>query len=194
MVQKRARTKTRVSATVRCRQWLKWLGEKVFDVADQMEEEQRQFGSQAEQSLATTEELGKARAQIRSLEEDIKRSEECTAIMANRGQITSAIIESVPLATLHKEAPETEAQPVVSTTQEKDAEREKEISTLREELAAQEALWERERAQKQTSEEEKRRLEENLRKSHANNNRLKEEREKLLQEKVKLQRMAETVS
>ena len=37
---------------------------------------------------------------------------------------------------------------MVSTIPEKDTEREKEISTLREELAAQEALWEREIAQK----------------------------------------------
>ena len=126
-----------------------------LSVADRMEEEQWQVCSQAERLLATTKELGKARAQIRSLEEDIKRSEECTAIMANRGQTTSAIIELVPLATLHKEAPETEAQPVVSTSLEKDAEWEKEISILREELAAHEALQEWERAQKQTTEEEK---------------------------------------
>ena len=80
---------------------------------------------------------------------------------------------------------------MVSTTPEKDMEREKEISTLMEELAAHEALRERERAQKQTTEEEKQRLEENLRKSHAHNDRLKEERENLLHEKDKLRRMVE---
>ena len=72
----------------------------------------------------------------------------CVAIMANKDQTTSAVMEPVPPATLQKEAPETEAQQVVSTTPKKDAEREKEISTLMEELAAHEALRERERAQK----------------------------------------------
>ena len=107
-----------------------------------MDEEQPQVSNQVVWLLATTEELEKAQAQIRSLEEELKRAKECVAIMANKGQTTSAVMEPVPPATLQKEALETEAQPVVSTTQEKDAEREKEISTLREELVAQEALRE----------------------------------------------------
>ena len=142
MVQKRARTKTRVSATIRCRQWLKWLGEHVSCVADQLEEEQWKVGSQAERLLATTEELGKARAQIRSLEEELKRAKECATIMANRGQTRSAVIEPVPPATLQKEALETEAHSVASTTLEKVAEREKELLTLREEIPTQEAWQE----------------------------------------------------
>ena len=66
------------------------------------------------------------------------------------------------------------------------------ITTLREELAAQEALREKEREQRKLAEDERRRMEEGLRKSHANNDRLKEEREKLLQDKDKLRRQAET--
>ena len=53
------------------------------------------------------------------------------------------------------------------------------IKTLREELAAQEALREKEREQQKLAEDERRRMEEVLRKSHANNDRLKEERDKL---------------
>ena len=65
-----------------------------------------------------------------------------------------------------------------------------EILTLKDELAAEDALREKEREQKKTVKEERRRIEENLRKSHAKNDRLKEERKKLLQDKDKLRRMA----
>ena len=117
-------------------------------MADGMEDEQRQVGNQAEWLLATTEELKKALGQIWSLEEELKRAKEYAVIMANVGQTTIAVTELVPPANLQKEAPETDAQPVVSITSEKDVEREKERLTLREELAAQEALRERERVQK----------------------------------------------
>ena len=50
--------------------------------------------------------------------------------------------------------------------------------TLREELATQEALRERDKECK--SKKQKQRIKENLQKSHANNDQLKEEREKLL--------------
>ena len=66
------------------------------------------------------------------------------------------------------------------------------VKTLREELAAQEALREKEREQRRLVEDERRRMEEGLRKSHANNDRLKEERDKLQQEKDRLRRNAET--
>ena len=68
---------------------------------------------------------------------------------------------------------------------------EQELSTLREELVAQEALRAREREQKKATEEEKRKIEENLWKSHQLNDRLKEEKKKSLQEKDKLQRSVE---
>ena len=63
---------------------------------------------------------------------------------------------------------------------------------LRDELAAQEALRGDEREQKKLAEEERWEVEETLRKSQANNDQLKEEREKLLQDKDKLRRQAET--
>ena len=66
------------------------------------------------------------------------------------------------------------------------------IKTLREELAAQDALREKEREQRKLAENERRRMEEGLRKSHANNDRLKEERDKLHQEKDRLCWHAET--
>ena len=69
---------------------------------------------------------------------------------------------------------------------------------LKEELAAQEALRAREREWKKEAEEEQRktadslcRPKESLRKGHQAYDRLKEENEKLLQEKGKLQRSAE---
>ena len=65
------------------------------------------------------------------------------------------------------------------------------MSTLKEELATQEALRGREREQKKATEEGKRRIEEALHKSLANNDQLKEEREKLMQEKDKLSCSAE---
>ena len=71
--------------------------------------------------LATTKELEKARAQIQSLEEELKRTKEYVVIMVNMGQ-QSAVTEPVPPANLQKEAPETDAQLVVSTAPEKDVE------------------------------------------------------------------------
>ena len=68
---------------------------------------------------------------------------------------------------------------------------ERELSTLREELAAQEALRAGEWEQKKVAEEEKPKIEENIRKTHQLNDRLKEEKEKLLQEKYKLRRSTE---
>ena len=53
------------------------------------------------------------------------------------------------------------------------------ITTLREELAAQEALREKEREQRKLTEDERRRMEEVLQKIHANNDRLKEEKHQL---------------
>ena len=72
--------------------------------------------------VATTKELEKVWAQIQSLEEDLKKAKEYVAVMANMGQTTSAATEPVPPANLQEEAPETDAQLVVSTAPEKDVE------------------------------------------------------------------------
>ena len=69
--------------------------------------------------------------------------------------------------------------------------REQELSTLREELEAQEALRTKEREQKKATEEEKRKIEKKLRKSQQLTDQLKEDKEKLLQEKDKVRRSAE---
>ena len=65
--------------------------------------------------------------------------------MANMGQNTSTILEPVSPANLQNAAQKTEAALVVNTTLEKDTEREQEMITLKEELAAQETLRESER-------------------------------------------------
>ena len=102
-------------------QWLKWLGEQVSGVADRMEDEQQQVGSHVERLLATTKELEKARAQIQSLEEELKRTKEYVVIMVNMGQ-QSAVRELVPPVNLQKESLETDAQTMVGIALEKDVE------------------------------------------------------------------------
>ena len=67
-----------------------------------------------------------------------------------------------------------------------------ELRALREELAFQKALREKEREQMKLAEEEQRRIKEMLRKSHANNDRLKEEKDKLRrQAETEIKRMKE---
>ena len=90
-------------------------------------------------------------------------------------------------------APGTESVPDVVVAQAK------ELAELKEELAAQEALGTRDCDLKKAAKEEQRKTaenlhwaEENLRKGHQAYDRLKEEKEKVLQEKDKLRRMAET--
>ena len=60
----------------------------------------------------------------------------------------TVVTEQVLPANLQKETPETEAQPVGSIAPKKDVEQEKEMLTLREAIATQEVLRERERVQK----------------------------------------------
>ena len=62
----------------------------------------------------TTEELEKARAQIRGLEEEVTRAKEYAAIMANMGQNTSIDIEPVVSANVQNTPSEPEAAPVVN--------------------------------------------------------------------------------
>ena len=122
----------------------------------------------------TTEELEKARAQIRGLEEEVTRAKEYATIMANMGQNTSTDMELVTAANVQSATPEP-AQ-AVKTALETGTEQAQEIVALRDELASQEAFREKEREPKKTAEEERQRVEENLRKSQENNDRLKEER------------------
>ena len=93
-------------------------------------------------------------------------------------------IESVAPA----KAPE---EPVANTTLVNNFEREQDLSTLKEELATRKALRDKEREQKKAVKEEKRRVEDALWKNQANNDRMKQEHEKLLQEKDKLRRSVE---
>ena len=120
------------------------------------------------------------------------RAKEYTANRANMGQNTRMDTDPVAEAVVQKANPEPQPEPEPATaTLETGTESPQEIKTVREELAAQEALREKEREQRKLAKEERRRIEESLLKSHANNDRLKEEREKLQQEKDKLHRQAE---
>ena len=141
-----------------CRQWIRWPREQVSSVADRMEKEQRQRGSQ----LTTTKELEKTRAQIWGLEEELTRAKEYAAIMANMGQNTSIDTKPVASANMQNAPLEPEAAPVVNAVPVNGTEQAQEILTLKDELAAQEALREKEREQKKTAEEERWRIEENL--------------------------------
>ena len=116
------------------------------------------------------------------MEEELTRAKESVASMATRDQ------QSKVVKTKQKATPE----PTVVDASKTGTESAQVLKALREELAAQKALREKEREQRMFAEEERWRIEESLRKSHANNDRLKEEREKLQQEKDKLCRQAET--
>ena len=82
----------------------------------------------------TTEELEKARAHIRGLEEEVTRAKEYAAIMANMGQSTSIDREPVVSANVQNAPPKPEAAPAVDTGT--DTKQAHEIVTLKDELAA----------------------------------------------------------
>ena len=116
------------------------------------------------------------------MQEDLTRAKESEANMATTGQKSHVVTEPVG-TTKKRETPEPE--PVVEEALQTGTKSAKVIKTLREELAAQEALREKEWEQRKLAEDERRRMEEGLRKVHANNDRLKKERDKLQQEKDK---------
>ena len=131
------------------------------------------------------------RAQMQSMGEELTRAKESATNMATKGQQSNIATEPVG-KTKKKANPKLEAEPVGEEALKTGTESGQEIKTLREELAAQEALREQEREQRKLAEEERQRIEEGLRKCHANNDRLKEERDKLQQDKDRLRRQAET--
>ena len=87
-------------------------------MADRMDDEQRQIGDQAERLLAITEELEKAQAQIRSLEEEVKRAKEFLAIQVNLSQENTTELEIVVPDTVPVQAQKEE--PVTKTALEKE--------------------------------------------------------------------------
>mgnify|MGYP000173227897 CR=1 FL=1 len=89
---------------------------------------------------ATNEELEKAWNQIWILEEELEKAKELAAIMANSGQSTSPKTEPLEPVNLQKKVPKEEAEPVASTPLVKNCEREKELQTIKDELAAQEGI------------------------------------------------------
>ena len=109
----------------------------------------------------TTEELVKVRAQVQSMGEELTRAKEGVVNMATRGQQSSVDTKSV-MTTRQKETLEPELEPVREETLETGTESTQEIKTVREELAAQEALREKEREEKKLAEEERRRIKESL--------------------------------
>ena len=120
-----------------CQQWLRWLGEQVSNVADQMDEEQRQWGHQEERLRMTTEELEKVRAHMWGLEEELTKAREYAAIMTNMGQNTRMDTDPVAEAVVQKANPEPQPKPEPATaTLETGTEQAQELVALREELAA----------------------------------------------------------
>ena len=81
---------------------------------------------------------------------------------------------------------------VVSTTPEKGREWEKEIDALKDKLAEQATLKEKENQLRREVEEQNQRTEDGLRLLQSNMDRLKEEKETLQQDRDKLWRMVET--
>ena len=90
------------------------------------------------------------------------RAKEYVAIMANMGQNTSIDTEPVVSANIQNTPLELEAAPTVNAAPVNNTEQVQEIMTLKDKLAAQQTLREKEREQKKTIEEERRRIEENL--------------------------------
>ena len=133
-----------------CQQWLRWLREQVSGVADQLDEEQKR---REHLMRTTTDELVKVRAQMQSMGEELTRAKESAASMATKGQQSSVTTEPV-VTTKKKATPEPEAEPVGEEALQTGTEYAQEIKTLREELAAQEALREKEREQRKLAEEE----------------------------------------
>ena len=136
-----------------------------------VEERRRQYLTRT-----TTEELVSLRTQIQGLQEELTKAKEIAANTATAGQQAHVVTEPVR-TTRNKATMEPEPEPVGGEELQTGPESTKIITTLREELGAQEALREKEREQPKLAEDERRRMEESLRKSHANNDRLKEERD-----------------
>ena len=112
--------------------------------------------------MTIAEELNKAQKWIQNLEEELARGKEFVALMSNMGQSTSSRTEPVEPDNPWKKALEKEVKTRASIAREKECQRENELQMLREELATQEALRERERDHNKTTEEEKQRTEESL--------------------------------
>ena len=72
-----------------CQQWLRCLGEKVSDVADRLDEEQR---SRGHLMRMMTKELEKVRAQMQSMEEELTRAKESVATMGQQSNVDTELV------------------------------------------------------------------------------------------------------
>ena len=98
----------------------------------------------------TTEELVSLRAQMQSMQEELTKAKDSAASMATMGQQSNVATE--PVRTTKKKATP-EPEPVVEEALQTGTESAKVIKTLREELAAQGALREKEREQRRLAED-----------------------------------------
>ena len=144
-------------------------------VVCQLEAEER---VNADRLVTTTEELEKARLRIRSMKQAIEEA---------RTKMAKLVIEgpkqSQPVALVSVQQNKTSVTEIVPDTNKA---QELELTTLKKELAAQEALRAREREWKKVEEEKQRKtaeslrqVEESLRKGHQAYDRLKEEKDKV---------------
>ena len=133
-----------------CQQWLRWLAEQVSGVADQLDVEEM---CREHLMRSTTEELVSIRAQMQSMGEELTRAKGSAASMDTTGQQSNVATE--PVGTTKKK---TTPEPVVEEALQTGTESAKVIKTLREELAAQEVLREKEREQRRVAEDERRRI------------------------------------
>ena len=98
---------------------------------------------------------------MQSMVEEISRAKGSVASMATKGEQSNVVTEPV-MTTKKKATLEPEPEPVVEEALQTGTESAKVIKTLREELAAQDALREKEREQRKLAENERRRMEEGL--------------------------------
>ena len=110
--------------------------EQVSGVADQLDEEERR---REYLTRTTTQELVSLRTQIQGLQEELTKAKERAANTATAGQQAHVVTE--PVGTTRKEVT---PEPVGGESLQTGPESAKIITTLREELAAQEALREKE--------------------------------------------------
>ena len=119
----------------------------------QIEAEER---TQWDRLFTTTEELKKARSRIQILEVEKAKADEARQVSEGLPRLELVAPVNVQMNNAS----------VALTKSDTSSTREQELSTLTEELEAQEALRARQWEQKKAMKEEKRKIEENLQKSH----------------------------
>ena len=130
--------------------------------------------TQAEKTTAIAGQLAEAQSRIQTLEEELQWAKELLAIQANLGQGNPTELEigkpDIVLVEVRRK------EPVADMVPEKERKWDREREILKDKLAAQATMKEKEKQLCKTVEDEKRRIEEGLRRLQSNMDQLKEEK------------------